>query len=354
MEIDLKNINWKPHKLKDIFTFENGICGSIKDIKSNNKKIDFVGATSKNNGNVAFVDSKFDKFAVEGNCIVFIRTGEGSVGEAIYKQNKFIPSKNVSLGRSEHLNRFVGNFFVTLINNQSNKYNYGYVRSDERLKNETLLLPTTSEGIPDYLLMEAFMRKKEKLLICNYKNYIRKRFEKLENETPMNDSGQKEWKEFCINDIFKIKSGKRLTKKSMKTGNMPFIGSSDSNNGITAFISNSNPSIDSNVLGVNYNGSVVENFYHPYKAAFSDDVKRLSLKEIKGNRYVYLFVKTTILMQKDKYQYGYKFNETRMNKQKILLPIDDNQRPDYQYMENYMKRIEYIKILKYLERKKQI
>ena len=46
----------------------------------------------------------------------------------------------------------------------------------------------------------------------------------------------------------------------------------------------------SNVLGVNYNRSVVENFYHPYKAIFSDDVKRLSLKEVEGNEFLYLFI----------------------------------------------------------------
>ncbi len=54
----------------------------------------------------------------------------------------------------------------------------------------------------------------------------------------------------------------------MKKGNKPFIGATDSNNGITAFVSNTNTSEDSNILGVNYNGSVVDNFYHPYKAIF--------------------------------------------------------------------------------------
>ena len=37
--------------------------------------------------------------------------------------------------------------------------------------------------------------------------------------------------------------------------------------------------IDKNVLGVNYNGSVVENFYQPYECIFSEDVKRISFKE---------------------------------------------------------------------------
>lgn len=68
----------------------------------------------------------------------------------------------------------------------------------------------------------------------------------------------RDWKEFYIKDIFFINPGKRLTKTNMIDGNKPFIGATDSNNGVTAFVSNSNISEDRNVLGVNYNGSVVE------------------------------------------------------------------------------------------------
>lgn len=165
------------------------------------------------------------------------------------------------------------------------------------------------------------------------------------------ERGEIKWLEFEIANIFNVKSGTRLTKADMKLGKKPFIGATDSNNGITEFVSNTNSSEDSNVLGVNYNGSVVENFYHPYKALFSDDVKRLSFKEIKGNKHHFLFVKTEILKQKVKYQYGYKFNGTRMNRQKIMLPVNQNNKPDYDYMENYMKMLEYEKLNKYLQRK---
>lgn len=50
----------------------------------------------------------------------------------------------------------------------------------------------------------------------------------------------------------------------MIKGQKPFIGASDSNNGVTAFVKNTNTSEDRNVLGVNYNGSVVENFYQKF------------------------------------------------------------------------------------------
>ena len=135
----------------------------------------------------------------------------------------------------------------------------------------------------------------------------------------------------------------------MKQGNRPFIGATDSNNGITAWVENSNESLDSNVLGVNYNGSVVETFYHPYECIFSDDVKRLHLKDnIEVSVYLMLFLKTMIVQQKIKFAYGYKFNEKRMQMQKIVLPIDNNGLPNWNYMEIYMKNLEQRQILEYL------
>lgn len=164
----------------------------------------------------------------------------------------------------------------------------------------------------------------------------------------MLDLNDREWKEFFINNIFVINPGKRLTKADMTKGKKPFIGASDSNNGVTAFVSNTNLSEDINLLGVNYNGSVVENFYHPYICLFSDDVKRFKLRNISGTKYHYLFFKTVILQQKCKYAYGYKFNEQRMQKQIIMLPIDNNGNPDYDFMEQYIKEREQLVIQNYI------
>lgn len=110
--------------------------------------------------------------------------------------------------------------------------------------------------------------------------------------------------------------------------------------------------VDKNILGVNYNGSVVENFYHPYEAVFSDDVKRLSLSQSENNKSKLLFCKSAILMQKEKYEYGYKFNGERMKRQKIMLPTDKKGNPDYNYMDDYMTVLEYQKLVDYLNFKK--
>lgn len=162
----------------------------------------------------------------------------------------------------------------------------------------------------------------------------------------MIDLIDKVWMPFRIEDVFDILPGKRLTKADMSFGKRPFIGATDSNNGITEWVNNTNNSLDKDVIGVNYNGSVGEAFYHPYECIFSDDVKRLHIKPkyldslCEDKRFVMLFLKTVLLKQKIKYAYGYKFNESRMSKQAILLPVTSDKHPDWQFMEDYMREQE--------------
>jgi hypothetical protein len=254
---------------------------------------------------------------------------------------------------NKELNRNLAEFIALCLKRTVSIFSYGDQISSSDLPKKKILLPINLQGEPDYAFMEQFMRQKEQKKIEEFQNYIAKKIEKVKDLKEVEPLNKKEWGEFFVEDVFNIKAGKRLTKADMKKGSIPFIGASDSNNGITNFISNKNPSLDSNVLGANYNGSVVENFYHPYKAIFSDDVKRLSLKEVEGNEFLYLFTKTIILKQKSKFRYAYKFNEERMLRQKLLFPINKSNQPDYSYMENYIKKLEHKKLLKYLTIKTQ-
>ena len=343
--MDLNNIEWGEFEIGEIFKIENCKCSNVSLLQNGN--IPYVGATNRNNGVLKFV-KPIEKLITKGNCIAFICDGEGSVGYSIYKTEDFIGSTTVKIGRNKNLNKYIASFIITIADTVRSKYNFGFKRNETHLKKEKILLPTTSKGEPDYAFMEQYIKQKEQEKIDKFYTYISKRIDEVKDFKKVEDLKDKEWGEFFISDIFNIKAGKRLTKSEMKKGLIPFIGASDSNNGITNFVNNSNSSIDSNVLGVNYNGSVVENFYHPYKAIFSDDVKRLSLNKIKGNEFLYLFIKVVILNQKSKYQYAYKFNETRIKRQKIMLPINSKNEPDYDYMENYIKAIEYKKLTKYL------
>lgn len=161
-----------------------------------------------------------------------------------------------------------------------------------------------------------------------------------------------EWKRFTLKSIFDFKHGKRLTKDDMEPGNIPFIGAVESNNGITNWISNENRSLEKGVLGLNYNGSVGVAFYHPYAAVFSDDVIKLKLKERPdADPHVYLFIKTMIEHQRPRFQYGYKLNQTRLARESIMLPVNSDGNPDYDFMEQFMKERERSVVRKYLKYK---
>lgn len=351
--VGLDKVEWKTFKLGDIFDLVTKSSKGLNHLEKNiSDGISYVGATNRNNGVLDFVKRK-ENLIYSGNAIAFIRNGEGSMGYSVYKKEDFIASQDITVGYNQYLNEYNAKFITTIADQVRGKYNFGYKRNQERLKRETLVLPSDEKGNPNFQYMSDFVKKLELDKVQEVLEYIYIRMMTILEEKVCEIS----WKDFWIEDVCEIKSGVRLTKANQEIGLRPFVGASDSDNGVTAFVSNKNKSLDANVLGVNYNGSVVENFYHPYEAIFSDDVKRLKWKdEIYGNKYTYLFLKQMILSQKIKYAYGYKFNGERMKRQKIMLPVTKTGLPDYDYMTSYMQKQELeqiFKILNYLNKEKK-
>lgn len=303
----------------------------------------YITRTDRDNGIDDFIGNQSLYKIDEGN-VITIGLDTQTV---FYQPSKFYTGQNVQVLKNDNLNKYVALFIIPLIKVQMVKFNWGGNGATlGRLKKVTIKLPAIDEKTPDYVLMEEYMKQMEQKLLKRYKKYIDSK--DLENKVGGGKMKKPKWKEFVIDDIFDIKPGVRLIKQDMRVGNKPFIGATDGNNGITAFCGNTNSSEDSNVLGVNYNGSVVENFYHPYRAIFSDDVKRFHLKQHADTKNVLLFVKNSILQQQRKFQYGYKFNEPRMKSQYIMLPVTSDEEPDYEYMEEYMRNIEYRLISRYI------
>lgn len=348
---NLNNIQWGEFYLKDVF---NEIQRGKRLKKEHHKRgeVPYISSTSMNNGVDGFVGNK-ENVRLFSSCLTIANSG--SVGSTFFQPFTFVASDHVTKLSNSKFNRYVYLFISTTVKKLGEKYSFNREINDNRIKKEKILLPINEQGEPDYAFMEQYMREKERQLVDKYKEYLSFEINGLGlSGGGVNLLANKAWGEFFMEDIFHINAGKRLTKLEMKCGKTPFIGASDSNNGITAYVSNTNSSLSSNVLGVNYNGSVVENFYHPYKALFSDDVKKLSFKHINGNEFLYLFAKSVILQQKSKYQYAYKFNEGRMLRQKILLPVNKQGAPDYVYMENYMKHLGYQKLNAYLQGKASV
>ncbi len=154
----------------------------------------------------------------------------------------------------------------------------------------------------------------------------------------------REWKEFYFSEIFsKIQRGKRLTKENQKCGATPYISSSSANNGVDNFISNNdNVRKFNHCLTLANSGSVGSTFFQNYEFVASDHVTALILKQ--PNKYIYLFLANQIQRIKDKYSFNREINDKRIKREKIILPINHQGNPDWQFMEDYIKQLEQEKI----------
>ena len=114
-------------------------------------------------------DGMARKMMQEGNCIGFIKNGDGSAGYAIYKQEPFISTSDVIYGYAKWLNPYTGLFFVAAQDMIEHKYSHGYKRNAQHLKGDRVMLPMTGAGEPDYDFMEQFG---EKMMQAKYEQYL--------------------------------------------------------------------------------------------------------------------------------------------------------------------------------------
>lgn len=170
----------------------------------------------------------------------------------------------------------------------------------------------------------------------------------------------KETAEFKISDVFDLYKGKRLVKAEHICGNTPFIGSTDSNNGVTGYIGQE-PIFSGNAITISYNGSVGQVFYQENDFWASDDINVLYLKNHVLNASLYSYLSGALKKASSKFSYSYKWNLERMKETLIVLPIQtdannapvidqnhtyhpDGYIPDWTYMEKYIRAIEKVVI----------
>lgn len=333
-KLTLDSVEWGVFRIKDIFTIENCKCSKVSGLDTG--RIPYVGATNQNNGTINYL-SKYDNLITKGNCIVFVCDGEGSMGYSFYKYEDFIGTTTVKVGRNTKLNKFNGMFITTVADTVRGKYNFGYKRNELRLKNETLSLPIDSNGNPNWQFMEDYIKQEMKVqsrkIASYYENKLMKLgFELLDLEV--------EWKEFFFTDIFKeIKRGKRLTKSNQIDGDTPYVSSTGINNGVDNFIGNDKKVRKyANNLSLANSGSVGACFYHNYEYIASDHVTALSSEH--ADEYIYKFMSTIISRLEEKYSFNREINDKRISREKLFLPIDKNGEPHWEYMSNFVKKLE--------------
>lgn len=87
-------------------------------------------------------------------------------------------------------------------------------------------------------------------------------------------------------------------------------------------------------------------FYHNYNCTGDDNIYFFLNESL--SKYIKLFIVELVNKNKNKFSYGKQFRQRNADTLKIVLPSNEKNEPDFEYMEQYIKNIMYKKINQYL------
>lgn len=348
--LDLKDREWSEFRIGDLFSLKAGKGKGLNHLKIVPNGISYLGATNRNNAVLCQVVQNNDLIQ-PGNCIAFIRNGEGSMGYSVYKAEPFIASSDLTLGYSDNLNKYVGLFITTVADTIRGKYNFNYKRSDSRLAKEILRLPASDSDNPDWGFMEDFVRERERGLVAEYAAYAEQILYECEDVGDTVPLKEKKWAEFILPDIFSIQSTSSSIDKiklNHGSGAYPYITRTERNNGIDSFVREQKKyQIDvGNCITIGLDTQTA--FYQP--AAFYTGQNIQILRNENLNPHTAKFLLPLLKNLLTIFDWGSSgATLTRLRRSKILLPLDDSGKPDWVYMEQYAKRETARQLKAYLE-----
>lgn len=307
-------------KISDIFNISYGqkIYHSKFWIEDKIGRIPLISSSSTKRGVYGFFDiePKFSK--------VISVASTGSVGSSFYHgykccidDNCLVLQPKIQLTEEEMI------YISNLINKDSYRYMYGRQVTPHRIGK--IIIPKFPKNFKEIKLPNLDDLKNS----LNSKKEIS--LKKLN------------WKEFELKEFFDIKKGERLTKQNRKKGrvNLPLVVASSEENGVVDYISYEKFKDSKNIFEKNITIDMFYNtFYHNYKY-FSDDNVHTLLSKINLNKYVLLFLVTILKKNKYRYAYGRQARISRIEKERIKLPINSYNQPDWQFMEDYIKSLPY-------------
>jgi len=310
-------------QIKDFFNLEYGKDKCFnKNSLDPNSKIPLISSKGKNMGIFGYINAK----PTYENVINVPRTG--TICYACYQGNPCcINDDNIVLIPKEKLNLNELIYFVLLIRKETYRYSYGRKVTPKRLAEAEV------PEIPKWIY-------KINISIHNLTG-------KMSNK-PLNLNDRK-WKLFDYPEVFILDKGYNNVSPK-KEGNFPFISATRENNGVSFWCDKEEltKTFEGNCLiVVNDGASMGETFYQPEGMDFgaSHSINIIRLKERVLNPYIAMFLIPLIKREKIKFHYGRKWRIERMAKSTIKLPINENNEPDWNFMENYIKGLSYSKEL---------
>ena len=286
--------------------------------------INFISRDSKNNGCVGTV--KIYNGAEPNTAgLITVSLGGSYVLSSFLQPKKFYTAQNVAiLTPLKPMSDVEKLFYCKCI--EMNRFKYS---AFGREANRTLKYLKVPEEIPEWVKdssIDVISNLSEEVLRENLSLELNK------------------LKSFKIKKLFDVFGSKTTAKSYLKKkgyGNYPYVTTQSINNGTEGFYDYFTE--EGNILVID---SAVKGFcsYQEKNFSASDHVEKL-VPKFKLNKFIALFLTTIINLEQFRYNYGRKFNQERIKETEIKLPSKENDEPDWQFMEDYIKSLPYSKAL---------
>lgn len=368
----MNTFEWVDFQLGRIFEVKKGKRLTKENITPGD--LNFLGAIQGRNG----VRERINEAPLfQGNCISVNYNGCG-VGEAYYQKEPFWASDdvNVLFLREHEMNETLAMFFITVIRSEKYRFSYGRKWNKEQMQKTIIKLPAkmangeyviddkkiySDEGyIPDFLFMEKYILSLNDDVksipdyfldegydkACWYMDHINQNeFENQYAGRALSDKfslQDREWKYFCLGDskYFDVQRGASVYIKNMALGDVPYVSTTQENNGITAYVSESNRK--GNLITLAYDGSIGACFYQEEEFFASEKIVTIETVQYPLNKYIALFLIPILKLESEMYSYGGRkwTVEKQLKETMIKLPVEKKgSDPDYKFMENYIKSL---------------
>lgn len=309
--------------LDSLFSVHYGVNLDLNKLEWCENGINYVSRTQKNNGVSARV-KELDEIAPNPSGTISV-SGGGSVLEAFLQETPYYSGRDLYyLKPRSEMTKQTLLYFCMCIRANKFKYNFG------RQPNKTL----GSIKVPAVEEIPQFVNDTQIKDLSWYKQKKSLEAVKLADVV--------KWKEFEITELFDVSKGIYYHKDTFRIGNTPLITSTEANNG-TGYMTNLNPMFEGNCITI---GKVkMSAFYQPIAFCCSHDVSVLKPKYQEFNQYIAMFIIGILNLERFRYDYGRQIQLNAVKKVTIKLPVDQEGKPNYQYMEEYIKTLSYTKEL---------
>lgn len=331
MKIDTST--WKYFVIGNLFRLESGKVNNASEL-ADGADIAYIGAKKSDNGIMRYV-ARDESKVTKGNCVIFICDGQGSIGLANYMESDFMGTVNVVAGYNEALTPNIGLFIATVFSLERKKYSFGR-KLKTALASTKMKLPATTDDKPDWQWMELFIDSlhSKPLTTKNVAN-IGANSLKIDN-----------WKEFYVGELFdsiyKVASYHDDELTSVSIGNknaIAYVTRTDQDNGVKSLVCDIGlANIESgNAIVIGDTTSTIS--YQPSPFVAGEHI--IAARAGWLNKFTGLFITCLLRQERYRYSYGRAYKLDLIRNTKLKLPVMPDGKPDWQFMENYIKSLPY-------------